>query len=221
MLNKSHEAQKTILEIIFNSDLRDIATWGGGTALSEIYLHHRKSEDIDIILSDLPAGEYLTIVAKKIKEKLKSQSVESFSRMNRFQYFFNLGSGEQQKLEFVYYPFSKLDKPKKEGKILIESLFDIAVSKTLAGYQRKEPKDAYDIYEILKRKLFSLENLINGVDKKFGEKIDTGTLLVNLTHSAENFEYIKPMVINKKIIGKGIKDFFQRKFNQYLKKKQR
>ena len=218
MLN---EAQKIILDIIFNSDLKDIATWGGGTALSEVYLHHRLSEDIDIILSDLPVGEYLTIVTKKIKEKLKSQSVESFSRMNRFQYFFNLELEDQQKLEFVYYPFPKLHEQKKVGKILIESLLDIATSKILAGYQRQEPKDAYDIYEILRQKKFTLDNLILGVEKKFGEKIDAGTLLVNLAHNAENFEYIKPLVIDKKIIGKDIKDFFQKEFNQYLKRKQK
>lgn len=52
--------QKTTLETTFSSGIKDIAVWGGGTALSEIYLHHRRSEDIDIILSDLPTGDILT-----------------------------------------------------------------------------------------------------------------------------------------------------------------
>ena len=62
--------QKTILETIFSSKIAGIASWGGGTALSENYLGHRKSEDIDIILSDLPPTIELTILAEKIGKAL-------------------------------------------------------------------------------------------------------------------------------------------------------
>ena len=59
--------QKTTLETIFNSGVKNIAAWGGGTALSEIYLHHRLSDDIDIILSDLPAGDILTALSNQVR----------------------------------------------------------------------------------------------------------------------------------------------------------
>jgi len=215
MLTKN---QKTVLEIIFASELKDFATWGGGTALSEIYLHHRQSDDIDIILSDLPVGTYLTAIANQIETELGADSRDNFSKMNRFQYFFNLKPKNQLKLEFVYYPFPRLDKPKKDGKILVESLYDLAVSKTLAGYQRKEPKDAYDLYEILKRKLYSLNKLVVGVEKKFGEKIDTALLLANLTDSSEMFDAIKPLLVDKNITQKALTALFQEEFKIFQTK---
>lgn len=181
-------------------------------------MHHRQSEDIDIILSDLPVGMYLTTIANQIKAGLGADSMENFSRMNRFQYFFNLKQKEQLKLEFVYYPFLRLNKPKKNGRILIESLRDIAVSKTLASYQRKEPKDAYDLYEVLKRKLYSLNELVVGVEKKFGEKIDTALLLANLTSNSKNFDMIKPLLIDKKITQQVLIDLFQEEFRIFQTK---
>ena len=171
MLSKE---QKVILKTIFNSKLRKISAWGGGTALSEIYLHHRKSEDIDIILSDLSQKIELTILTNQIKDKLKTLKKKSLVRMNRFQYVFELANKKEQKLEFIYYPFAKLKTAKKLGKIKIESLFDIAVSKTLSAYQRQEVKDAFDLFIILKEKHFSLKQLTGGVQRKFEEEIERG-----------------------------------------------
>lgn len=109
--------QKLILEEVFNSKIKDTAVWGGGTALSEIYLKHRKSEDIDIILSDLPPLIELTILTNKIKKVLGAKKKKSIIKMNRYQYVFEFSKNRQQKLEFVFYPFIKLEKPKKLEKI--------------------------------------------------------------------------------------------------------
>jgi len=210
--------QKKILEEIFRSPLAKIASWGGGTALSEIYLRHRKSEDIDIILTDMPETIVLTSLTDEIKNKIKAATKESFINMNRFQYVFNLKNGSQQKLEFVFYPFPKLDRTERIGKIKIESLLDIAASKILSAYQRKEVKDAYDIFILLKEKKFTLDGLIPGVEKKFGEKIDSATLLAKLNSGLENFEALEPMLIGKKSKKKEVSDFFQREFDSILRK---
>ncbi|TSC94943.1 MAG: Uncharacterized protein Athens101428_68 [Candidatus Berkelbacteria bacterium Athens1014_28] len=207
--------QKLALLEVFRSPIKKIATWGGGTALSEIYLHHRKSEDIDIILSDLPAPEVLTTLSNTIKKNLGAKNKKSFTRMNRFQYVFDLAGKKQLKLEFVYYPFPKIGRIKKINNIIAESLIDIAVSKTLSAYQRNEIKDAFDLFVILKDKKFGLERLISGVEKKFGEKIDTAILLARLTKNMENFDDLKPLLIIK-YPKKKIEDFFQSLFNNYL-----
>ena len=216
MLSKE---QKVILKTIFNSKLRKISAWGGGTALSEIYLHHRKSEDIDIILSDLSQKIELTILTNQIKDKLKTLKKKSLVRMNRFQYVFELANKKEQKLEFIYYPFAKLKTAKKLGKIKIESLFDIAVSKTLSAYQRQEVKDAFDLFIILKEKHFSLKQLTGGVQRKFEEEIDVPTLLARLTKSLKNFDSLTPLIIGKKYQQKELIDFFQQEFNQFLRQK--
>lgn len=211
--------QKVILETIFNSKLKKIATWGGGTALSEIYLKHRRSEDIDIILSGLAPKIELTILTNQIKDKLKASSKKSLVKMNRFQYVFEFEDKKEQKLEFIYYPFIKLTPNKKIGTIKVESLFDIAVAKTLSAYQRNEVKDAFDLFIILEEKHFDLKQLVNGVEKKFEEKIDAPTLLARLTKSLENFDSLTPLIIGKKYQPKELIGFFQQEFNKFLRQK--
>lgn len=208
--------QEIILETIFASPVKTIASWGGGTALSEIYLHHRRSDDVDIILTDLPETTELSVLAQEIKLKLKAKTVASFANMNRFQYVFEPAAGIQ-KLEFIYYPFKKLGKTKMAGKIKIESLKDICVSKTLAAYQRREVKDAYDFYEIISNDHFSLDQLVKGVKDKFGEKIDPPTLLAKINVSLNDFNHLKPLLYGK-ADRKKILEFFQNEFNLIMSK---
>lgn len=210
--------QKTTLDVIFNSEIKDIATWGGGTALSEVYLHHRRSEDIDIILSDLPAGEFLTILSNQIANKIGAESKSSNTKMNRFQYVYELPDKKQQKLEFVYYPFPKLGRVKKIDQIKVESLFDIAVSKTLTAYQRKEIKDAFDLYTILSNKHFSSGQLIVGVEKKFGEILDIAALMAKISSTLDDYAKLTPLIINKKYSKEEMLKFFQNELEQFLKK---
>jgi len=209
--------QKTALKIIFESEIKQVAAWGGGTALSENYLHHRKSEDIDIILFDLPPTEELTILTAQIGKAIKALKKKSFAQMNRFQYVFDLSGDKELKLEFVYYPFAKIGKARKVGNIVVESLADIVISKTLSAYQRNEAKDAFDLFVVLKTKKFNIEELISGVERKFSEKIDLAVLLSRLTKNLKNFSALSPLLI-KKYSQKEITNFFQKLFNQYLKK---
>ncbi|TSC93504.1 MAG: Uncharacterized protein CEN89_41 [Candidatus Berkelbacteria bacterium Licking1014_7] len=203
--------QKLALKIIFDSNLAKISAWGGGTALSEVYLHHRRSSDIDIILSQMPPLSDLTLLVKQIKSALRAGKVISYSKMNRFQYVF-ISAKTQLKLEFVFYPFVKLSRIKRWGNVRVESLFDMAASKTLASYQRHEPKDTVDMYFLLKDK-FPLAKLVKGVEKKFGETIDAAHLLAKLTDNLEKCLAIKPLLY-KKFDKKTVEKFFQQEFNQ-------
>ncbi|MBU2595451.1 nucleotidyl transferase AbiEii/AbiGii toxin family protein [Patescibacteria group bacterium] len=216
MLSKE---QEIILETVFSSKIKDVAAWGGGTALSEIYLHHRRSEDVDIILIDLPPEIELTILTNEIKDKLKARAKKSVAKMNRFQYVFELDDGNEQKLEFVYYPFPKLAKVKKIDKIKVESLLDIAVAKTLSAYQRSEVKDVYDLFIILNEKKFTLKKLIDGVKKKFEEEIDPAMLLAKMTKNLDNYENLKPLLLKKDYLKKEIVDLFQSEFNNFFRNK--
>lgn len=213
------QEQKIILETTFDSKIKNIAAWGGGTALSEIYLHHRRSEDIDIILSNLPSEIELTILTNQIKEKLKARAKKSVVKMNRFQYVFELDGDNEQKLEFVYYPFLKLGKIKKIDGIKAESLLDIAVAKILTAYQRNEVKDVFDLFIILKERKFTFKKLIEGVKKKFEEEIDPAALLARMTKNLKNYESLRPLLIGKKYSKNEITNFLQSEFNKFLKDK--
>lgn len=210
--------QKTTLETIFTSEIKDIATWGGGTALSEIYLNHRRSDDIDIILIDLPAGDLLTMLSNQIAKNIGATTKASNTKMNRFQYVFGLPDKKQQKLEFVYYPFPKLGRVKKIDQIKTESFFDIAVSKTLTAYQRREVKDAFDLYVILSKKHFTLNKLIAGVEKKFGENIDIANLIARISNTLDDYDQLEPLIVNKSHSKKQIFRFFQKELNKFFRK---
>lgn len=211
--------QKIILETVFSSKINKIATWGGGTALSEIYLHHRQSKDIDIILTNLAPEIELTILTNQIKAQLKAKNKKSIVKMNRFQYVFNFDDDKEQKLEFVYYPFPKLGKIKKIDSIKAESLLDIAVSKTLSAYQRDEVKDVFDLFILFKDKHFTLKKLIAGIKKKFEEEIDPALLLARMTKNLGSYENLKPLTTGKEYSKSEIADFFQTEFNKFFKDK--
>jgi len=102
----------------------------GGTVLSEFYLKHRLSEDIDLF------SEYAEVdpqvpeaFLRKISKKLgiKEFKVSQFLGLVSFILVFQ--DGETLKVDFNYYPFPRINKGKKYKNLDIDSLYDIAVNK--------------------------------------------------------------------------------------------
>ena len=123
-------------------------------------------------------------------------------------------------LEFVYFPFDNISKPKSDQdfKIKVDSLVDMATNKTLATYQRNEPKDIFDLYSLLETKKFKLPGLIKNVNKKFEIEIDEADLEAKILSNIDLLENIRPLILNKRNfkIGK-IEAFFTKKSVNYLK----
>jgi hypothetical protein len=62
--------QQALLTAVARSPLARSATFGGATALAAIYLHHRRSEDLDFFLMrDATPGEVevVTAAAKRLR----------------------------------------------------------------------------------------------------------------------------------------------------------
>src|SRR5258705_13003191 len=99
--------QQKLLNLIFsNVDIEENFYLTGGTALSEYYLHHRLSEDLDFFTD---SEEFTPILVqtffKSISKKvgiLKIDFQQSFNRNLFFLHFKN----EIIKTEFTYFPFS-------------------------------------------------------------------------------------------------------------------
>lgn len=162
--------QRTVLDLLAKKKVLNQQLYlTGGTALAEFYLHHRKSYDVDLF-SDNPVNILaITRFVKTIEKTLKTPPAAYEKVHDRHGYLLQTKNGAL-KVEFVHYQFPALQKRWRTQGILIDSLKDIAVNKLFATLDRKEPKDLVDLFFILKEK-FSMKGLLQGVEKKFGLKI--------------------------------------------------
>lgn len=192
-----NENQKILVKLLSVSPLARKFYLTGGTALSTFYLHHRLSIDLDFF-SDKPFFyDELTIFLNTIKEKFNLQEIPVVKIFDRWQ--FTIEGKEPVKLEFVYFNHEKkrLKPLKKNMGILIDSLDDIAANKTLAYFDRNEPKDLFDLYYLINESGFSVSCLLQMVKNKFGIKFSEFSFWSESTKSLKLLSSLKPLIIGK------------------------
>lgn len=164
------EQQIIISNFIETDYLRSNFYFTGGTALSNFYLHHRYSDDLDFFSTTKFENQVLLTL---IEEWSKKNDFTFTSRFIEVTYIFQLKftNLSDLKVDFSYYPYKQIHKPVIHEGISTDSLTDIAVNKLLTISQRTEVKDFVDLYFLLDH--FSLYDLIEGVKQKFHQEIDT------------------------------------------------
>jgi len=211
--------QKKILDVFRKSSLKENFYWTGGTLLAELYLHHRRSSDLDFF-TDKPF-DYNQIIKfiRILRKKFNLKYVEEKKIFDRREFF--LHNKEKIRIEFVLYEYPPLRRRKKRKGIFVDSLDDIVANKTMAFFDRNDPKDLCDLYFILKTKKYTPKKILNLVEKKFGVRFGESSFWSEAYKSFEDLESLKPFLIEKnrgKVI-KEIKEYFIKGANQYLKKK--
>lgn len=166
----------------------------GGTALSEYYLHHRVSEDLDFFSEDEIDKIWLNSLAIKIKQACGFKKLDIAESFNRNLVYFTT-SATTVKTEFTYYPFVQIELPMVKNGIKIDSLTDIAVNKFFTIYQKPTARHFIDLYLILTEKQYTWEQLERFARIKFETEIDPIQLGSQLIKS----ETVKdlPKMINK------------------------
>jgi predicted nucleotidyltransferase component of viral defense system len=215
--------QEKVLKEIGKSDLPRYFIWSGGTALSFYYLQHRRSQDLDFFSKDLIPADYLLTEIKRIAKNLKIQKIEEQKRFNRHEFWLTKGK-EVLRIEFVFYPFPNIKKPKnlKNFNIRIDSLEDILTNKIHAIFERTEPKDVFDVYCVLQKKKIKLPLVLKWAKKKFGTEIDPVLLISKILEGVEKLTEIKPLILKREYyqINKiKIKEYFKTEAFNYLKGK--
>jgi len=213
--------QKKVLKEVGKTELAKSFIWSGGTALSHCYLQHRESFDLDFMSMDLFPDEFILEEVRKIAENLEVKKIEEQKIYNRHN-FWLAKNNKTLKLEFVFYPFPSIRKPKKseEFNVKIDSIEDILTNKMHAIFERSEPKDVFDFYCILKNKKIKLKIVFNWVKKKFGVEIDPVLFIGKLLEGADKLNEIKPLVVIKKLYQSDkIKEYFEQEAQRHLKKK--
>jgi len=144
----------------------------GGTCLTEYYLHHRYSEDLDFFSEDEFVVQDVTTLLLHSKRLLGSPVIEYQQSFNRNVYQLIYGKNDILKIEFTYYPFQRIEKIIKEP-FQIDSLIDIAVNKLFTIYQNPRGRDYYDLYFIFqKEKSLTMKKVLSLTRTKFDFPID-------------------------------------------------
>jgi len=216
--------QKKVLDFFGKTSLREVFYWTGGTLLAEIYLHHRKSSDLDFF-SEKPFN-YNDVVkfVEHLKKELNLKKVEEKKIFDRREFF--LHNKEKLRIEFVLYQYPALLPRKKYNNIFIDSLDDIAANKTMAFFDRNDPKDLYDIYFLITKKSYSPEKLLKMVKKKFGVTFSESSFWSESFKDFKELDNLKPLITLKNLgekseLIKQIREYFSNKSVNYLNRKLR
>lgn len=214
--------QKEVLNLFSENPLKEQFYWTGGTALSVLYLNHRRSEDIDFFSDQTFSHDQIVGFVQDLKSQLGLERVEEEKIFDRWEFF--LQDDNELRIEFVFYNHPNL-KPRQEWKgITVDSLEDIAVNKTMALFGRNDPKDVVDLYFLLTEKEYGVEKLLEKVERKFGVKFNKTSFWSEGCRVLEDLDDITPLLLaesseRKQQIIEEIKKYFSSKSSDYLDEK--
>ena len=165
--------QKSFLDFFCSHhELYDNFYLSGGTALSEYYLQHRLSEDLDFFSeTEIPSAD-LNLFLTARKSNFEALSIQYTQSFNRNIFFLSYENNKVLKVEFTYYPFTRLENSHVEGKLKIDSVLDIAVNKTFTLTQQARGRDYFDLYIINQKYGFDFLDLIKKARQKFDYPIN-------------------------------------------------
>jgi predicted nucleotidyltransferase component of viral defense system len=170
-MNILTKTQKKFLKLLSAYSFSQKFYLSGGTALTEFYIPYRFSEDLDFFSEDeIQIGEIIAFLTK-LKKQIGFKSYEYNTSFNRNLFFLAFPT-EKLKLEFTYYPFPPINTLKNKFGIKIDSVEDIAVNKLFTIYQKPRSRDFMDLFMIIKKYNFTIEDLIKKAKIKFDSHID-------------------------------------------------
>ncbi len=178
----------------------------GGTALSEFYLRHRFSEDLDFFSEHEFLQTDITPFIKKSQKRLGFKKFDYQRSFNRNIYQLIFPDNKFLKVEFTYFPFTQIEKPKKIAAILIDSLLDIATNKVFTVHQNPRGRDFFDLFVILKKENWKLSDLVKKAHIKFDTRVDLlqfGSQLIKVKNLLDD-----PILKTPKIKREDIEKFF-------------
>jgi predicted nucleotidyltransferase component of viral defense system len=166
--------QSQFLELVGQEpDLVKDYYFTGGTALTEYYLKHRISEDIDLFTQESEV-DLSTIEAflKKISSKLGVEAISKSQYLGLFNYYLHFKDDTNLKVDFNYYPFPRIETGKIDKGLQIDSLYDIAANKIQTIFTRPRSRDFIDLYFIYQKQSFDLKKLLIATKTKFDWPVD-------------------------------------------------
>lgn len=207
--------QSRILKAISDdSTIRQKFYLTGGTALAEYYLRHRLSEDLDFFSEEEFDPQAISVFFAKNKKSLGIKKIDFQQSFNRNLFFLRL-KNDIIKTEFTYFPFPRIEKNAKKDKLSIDSLIDIATNKLFAIYQKPRSRDFIDLYLIIKKTGWKIEELVKKAKIKFDWHIDYLQLGSQFISAETARDYPRMLI---KLENKIWQNFFAEQAGQFGKK---
>ena len=150
-----------------------------GTALSEFYLHHRLSEDLDFFSETEFDHQIVDAFIQKIAQKMQARPQKK-SILGHAIFTLYFKDSDFLKIDFVHQPFQRIEHGKKYNNLPIASLWDIAVDKLYTIFHRVKARDFIDLYFAIQEIDCSLEQLIAAMQEKYHIDFDEASLLARL-----------------------------------------
>lgn len=172
----------------------------GGTALSCWYLHHRESYDLDFFSEQKEVkSAWLIRWLNKNRQKIGYDKMEYEEQLGfHFFNFIFLKSGTL-KVDFSYFPSSRIEKGLMWEGLSIDSLYDIAVNKCQTIMSAPRAKDYIDLYFILQKTNWDMQKLRQDAINKFGISTDPINMSRQFLRVVEFTDYPKMLVpLNQK-----------------------
>ena len=165
--------QADILNILFEEGIGELSYYlTGGTALSEFYLQHRYSDDLDFFTREKRSlkEDYEIFLKIFSNHGVEIVSAEASNEYARFFISPARRPREQLKIEFARDVPAMISPTNKHERIIVDSFEDIAANKICAILNREppEPKDFVDLFFILEGSKYSVDYLINRAKEKEG-----------------------------------------------------
>lgn len=157
------EPQKKVIALIADTPaVRDNFWLTGGTALSEFYLQHRYSEDMDFFTN---REENFNLYMRELQTRANREGIK-FERRHpeEMKTFFGAWAyvdGEKVKLDFAVdspYKFKRPEMSETYG-IQVQNPVDLSCEKVAALFGRAAPRDFIDVY-FIHNNLYNLDSLI-------------------------------------------------------------
>lgn len=187
--------QGKVIEALAASPLREQFYWTGGTALAVVYLHHRKSEDLDFFSDEPVPSEGITQFIEGLRKSIPLESVETRKIFDRREFF--LHNHEEVRLEFVHYDHPQIHPHAEWQGIFVDSLEDIAVNKVMSLVDRNEPKDVFDLYFLLTQSGYEVAALLPQVEKKFGVRLEESMIWSEALTRANALDALRPLMTSE------------------------
>jgi len=163
------QLQKRFLDLVIAEPtlIRDYY-WTGGTVLSEFYLHHRDSEDIDLFTetAEVQIASVNTFMSRCAKQ-LEVKNVKYTQFLGLHTFIFEFSDNLPLKIDFNYYPFTLLEAGKMYRGLKYDSVLDIAVNKMQTIATKPRSRDFIDLYLIQKTYGYNLVDLMKQARLKF------------------------------------------------------
>lgn len=206
--------QKIVLdEVSRNKYLKHYFYFTGGTALSEFYLQHRYSDDLDFFSEEKLNTEILFSVMSELAKKHHFTFEAELPFESLYRLLIKFPQNNPLQVDFAHYFGKRVRTGKEYNGMAVDSLLDIAINKLASIQQRASVKDYVDYYFLQNE--FSLWDLIEGVRVKFRLETDPWVLATDFLR-VENFDYLPKMI--KSLTLPDLKQFFREKAKELGKK---